>query len=377
MININELFFELIRVAIGTQDSLSRIPSNREWKELYDMAQKQSLVGVCFAGLQKLGADADVGFARIGMSEMLYFTWLGMAAKIQQKNESVNQQCAELQAKLSADGYRSYIMKGQSVASLYQDLSVLRQSGDIDVYIEGGFDKVYAYAKTFGVSGQVNELEIHVSVFEDTEVEFHYRPFIMRNPIRNAKLQKFFKECEEVNFSNSVILDKDRNLSIYGPTTEFNLVHQLVHIYHHFITGGVGMRQLMDYYFVLRAANIENSEGPNMFQKVSNVTKSLGLQDFAFALIWVIQHVFGLGMIGMPWVPNKRNGELLLNEVLITGNFGHSDNRTKGLLENKWKSFWYFQGMTWRFWRFDHWGWFWSPLWRTYHYVWRKINGFK
>lgn len=268
-------------------------------------------------------------------------------------------------------------MKGQSVASLYQDLSVLRQSGDIDVYIEGGFDKVYAYAKTFGVSGQVNELEIHVSVFEDTEVEFHYRPFIMRNPIRNAKLQKFFKECEEVNFSNSVILDKDRNLSIYGPTTEFNLVHQLVHIYHHFITGGVGMRQLMDYYFVLRAANIENSEGPNMFQKVSNVTKSLGLQDFAFALIWVIQHVFGLGMIGMPWVPNKRNGELLLNEVLITGNFGHSDNRTKGLLENKWKSFWYFQGMTWRFWRFDHWGWFWSPLWRTYHYVWRKINGFK
>ena len=107
MININELFFELIRVAIGTQDSLSRIPSNREWKELYDMAQKQSLVGVCFAGLQKLGADADVGFARIGMSEMLYFTWLGMAAKIQQKNESVNQLCAELQAKLSTDGYRS------------------------------------------------------------------------------------------------------------------------------------------------------------------------------------------------------------------------------------------------------------------------------
>ena len=78
---IETLFFELIRVAIGTQDSLSHTPSQKEWKALYDMAKKQSLVGVCFAALQKLGADADEGFARIGISEMLYLTWMGMTAK--------------------------------------------------------------------------------------------------------------------------------------------------------------------------------------------------------------------------------------------------------------------------------------------------------
>ena len=55
---MNELFFELIRVAIGTQEGLSRLPSQKEWKALYDMAKKQSLVGVCFAALQRLGADA-------------------------------------------------------------------------------------------------------------------------------------------------------------------------------------------------------------------------------------------------------------------------------------------------------------------------------
>ena len=75
---MNDIFFELIRVAIGTQESLSRLPSAREWGELYKMAQKQSLVGVCFAGLQRLGADADEGFARIGICEMLYLTWMGM-----------------------------------------------------------------------------------------------------------------------------------------------------------------------------------------------------------------------------------------------------------------------------------------------------------
>ena len=51
---IDHLFFELIRVAIGTQEMLSRAPSAKEWKDLYAMAKKQSLVGITFAGVQKL-----------------------------------------------------------------------------------------------------------------------------------------------------------------------------------------------------------------------------------------------------------------------------------------------------------------------------------
>ena len=87
---IEQLFFELIRVAIGSQYMLSRPPSGEEWKALYAMAKKQSLVGVCFAGVQKLQTQ------RQEPPEMLYLTWMGMAAKIQQRNEVVNRQCVEL-----------------------------------------------------------------------------------------------------------------------------------------------------------------------------------------------------------------------------------------------------------------------------------------
>ena len=186
-IDINTLFFELIQVALGMRICLSHTPSADEWGELYKMAKKQSLVGVCFVGVQKLVEQ------RQELPEMLYFTWLGMAAKIQQRNEVVNRQCVELQKRLSADGFRSYIMKGQYVATLYgEHLAALRQSGDIDVYLEGGLDKVLAYARTFGEVKKVNELEMSVPVYEDpstnsgqvTEVEFHYRPFIMRNPFK-------------------------------------------------------------------------------------------------------------------------------------------------------------------------------------------------
>lgn len=49
---IEQLFFELIRVATGMQNTLSKTLSTLEWKQLYDMAKKQSLVGICFVSIQ-------------------------------------------------------------------------------------------------------------------------------------------------------------------------------------------------------------------------------------------------------------------------------------------------------------------------------------
>ena len=53
---IETLFFELIQVALGSQICHSHSPNTREWGQLYEMAKKQSLVGVCFAGVQKLSS---------------------------------------------------------------------------------------------------------------------------------------------------------------------------------------------------------------------------------------------------------------------------------------------------------------------------------
>ena len=376
---VNNLFFELIQVAVGTRICLSHTPSANEWGELYAMAKKQSLVGVCFVGVQKLVEQ------RQELPEMLYFTWLGMAAKIQQRNEVVNRQCVELQKRLSADGFRSYIMKGQYVATLYgEHLAALRQSGDIDVYLEGGLDKVLAYARTFGEVKKVNELEMSVPVFSETVVEFHYRPFIMRNPFKNRKLQAFFQEQSEACFTNRISLEnKAESLEIVAPTIAFNLVHQIVHIYHHFITEGVGLRQLMDYHFVVKH-EMEVEKGSSV-QEVKKVISDLGLERFASALMWVIGYVFDPGMLATwiqkpettLWKPNEKDGRLLLDEILMSGNFGHTDERAKDILTSRWKAFWFVNSKTFRFWRFDHWAWFWSPVWRVYHFLWRKMKGFK
>ena len=145
----NTLFFEVIRIAIGNQLCLSNTPSADEWGELYAMAKKQSLVGICLAGVQKTLSNSPLKGEDWNMPEMLYLQWMGFAAKIQQRNEVVNRQCVEVQKRIEADGFRTYIMKGQGNAALYNvsifkefqevlgcgstNLSMLRQPGDIDI----------------------------------------------------------------------------------------------------------------------------------------------------------------------------------------------------------------------------------------------------
>lgn len=401
--NTEKLFFDLIRVSIGQQVCLSHTPCADEWGELYAMAKKQSLVGVCFAGVQRLVGQQQEP------PEMLYLTWMGMAAKIQQRNEIVNRQCIELQAKLSADGYRSCVLKGQGNASLYvvspstssgtksskefqvssdaANLSMLRQSGDIDVWIEGGRKKVVDYVQQIAPTDDIRDNHAALNVFNDTEVEAHFRPATLRNPIRNKRLQKFFERTSDDCFAHEVVLAGGK---INVPTTEFNLVYQLVHIFEHFYTEGVGMRQVMDYYFVLRAANKKVSEGSIKFQEVSNVITDLGLDRFASALMWVIGYVFEGKNLMNPetlrpyetaswrlWKPNEADGRMLLNEIMLSGNFGKQDERQKKMYDSKWNSFWMIHFKTIRFWRFDHWAWFWSPLWRVFGFAVRKINGYQ
>lgn len=376
----DKLFFELIRVAIGNQVCLSRTPKGREWQELYAMAKKQSLVGICFAGVQKLQAQRQAPNSWGNeQGELLYLQWMGMAAKIQQRNEAINGQCVELQGRLKNDGFNSCILKGQGNAENYADLAMLRQSGDIDIWVDGGFEKINSYIQSNWPTKEINDHHIHAGIFSDTEVEVHYIPFLLNNPVKNRILLDFFKKQKSIQFTHSVELPSGG--SIIAADNEFNIVFQLVHIYHHLFTEGIGLRQLMDYYFVLKARNNEN-------ENVLRLIYELGLGRFASALMWVISDVFeGNNYLKpetlkpkttswMPWQPNEKDGKFLLNEIMMSGNFGHHDERVPKHM-SYWKSFWYLNFYNLRLTRFNYWSWFWTPIMRIKGFAWRKYNNYK
>lgn len=362
---IEQLFFELIRVSIGTQDMLSRDPSAEEWQSLYDMAKKQSLVGICFAGVQSLTINHPSLI--INLSEYIYLKWMGMAAKIQQRNEVVNRQCVELQERLGADGFRSCILKGQGVAQLYgKRLSSLRQSGDIDVFVVGGIKKAFEYCKQKYGKFEWDYINAHIPVFPDTEVELHWRVHSHPNIFKNKCLQKWFAEHEEDAIGGRAVLSNGE--SIVVPASEFNLFFILLHAYHHMFESGLGLRQITDFYFVLRTA--ENSI--ECKERVIALYKQFGMTKFASAIMWIMKCVFGIECKLLFCEPDEKEGRFILNEVMQNGNFGHHDER-KHKIKNKMVA--PFATRIQHNWHLaTHYPseFFWSPVWLIWHYVWKR-----
>lgn len=363
MADKEQLFFELIRVAIGTQERLSRIPSASEWGKLYKMAEKQSLIGVCFSAIQRLGANSDDGFVRIGLSEMLYLTWMGMAATIQNRNENVNRQCVELQTKLKDLGYRSCVLKGQSAAKLYGSLSLLRQSGDIDIWVDAPRKEIMDMVQRIAPTTNVREHHLELRLFPDTEVEVHFWPAVIRHFRKNKNLQKWFDTKREDVFGKG------------EPTPEFHAVQMMAHMYHHLFDSGIGLRQVMDYYFVLQTLSDSPLKGEK-FNEVSSAIERIGMVRFASAMMYVLQETMGLERQKMICEPNVKDGMFLLGEIMRGGNFGKYDTKKTRNTKNYLSSF--VGGITrnFRYLRFNPLDWFWSPLWRLWYFGWRKANGY-
>ena len=217
----------------------------------------------------------------------------------------------------------------------------------------------------------MNELEIHYHCFNDIEVEIHYKPFVMDSP-KDRLHQKYFNRSLEANYKNTILLSSD--YAITAPTFSFNIVHQLVHIHHHLFYEGVGLRQCMDYYFVLRNLNLDLNVNHN-----TNATfRSFGMERFAEAAMWIMQQVFGLKPEYLLCEPSEKYGRVLLNEVIRSGNFGHQDERVKRRQnESAIHRFWRIGVYNCRVMSFSPWTVICSPLWRLWHWCWRKKNGYR
>lgn len=362
---MRQLFQDLIKVSIGRAACLSRTPKVKEWASLYEMAKKQSLVGICFAGVQKLQAQRQAPNSWGNeQGELLYLQWMGMAAKIQQRNEVVNKQCALLGEKLESEGYSYCVLKGQGVAHIYPEhLRGLRQSGDIDVWVSGGRDEALTYVQKVSPTRHVTWLHADLHVFEDTAVEVHFLPTYLRCPWKNRMLKAWFDW-----FADFETIGETNGYSV--PLDEFNLVFLALHIFRHLLGEGVGMRQLMDYYFVLN--HVDDKETRS---HAYEVLRSLGLGRFAGALMWICNNVFGLPEDRMICQMDKELGQLILKDIELTGNFGQHDDRMKDG-ESAWQRFVRTNATNLRYLRYFPAEVLCTPLYRVWHRCWQWKHGY-
>ena len=370
-----KLIFEFLRYCLGNEVDMSGVVAGMNWQRLYGFASKQALLGLCFQGIERLGKEYPEELKQNPIDRNLLMTWMGAAQQIRRQNMKVNGVASKLYSMLREDGLRCCILKGQGNALMYPN-PYSRNPGDVDVWIDASRERIMEYAqKKFELGDDIRLQHIETSL-DGVPVELHFFPCSMNNLFYHARLQKWFKRNADLQCSNVVSLP-DGIGEIAIPTTAFNVVYQLTHLYHHFFDEGIGMRQIVDYYFVVISDEllVINDELLVIRDTLHRELKYLGLWKFAGAVMYVLHEVLGLSEEKMICPMDEKRGKLLLAEILNGGNFGRHFTKYGHFTQ---------QGMAKKYflkiWRNMHFVRYYpaealsEPVFRTWHFFWRVHN---
>lgn len=355
-----DIFTELLQISIGQRAKFSHHLSNDEWNELFALSRKQALIGITYAAIERLPAAQRP-------PRMLLLQWGVIAERIKERNDELNSKIPSISQHFHGDGFRNIILKGQAVARYYEQFNLhqYRTPGDVDIWFDGRREDIIAYVRQ--VSRDCHAVYHHIDYpqIDGVHIEIHFTPSWMNSYFTNKRLQKFFNESKEVLFSQC-----DNGIDNKIPTTRpsFDRVYILVHIYRHLFHEGMGLRQIMDYYCVLMQGFTEIERADTV-----KLLHSLKMYRFTGAIMWILQDIFGMDSKYLLVPPIEKEGRFLLQEILASGNLGLHDQRLLRKSSDSELAY----GLrkvrrNFRFVRNYPSEVLWSPLFKIWHYIWRK-----
>ena len=241
MLKQQKIFFDFLRFCIGSAKEIPGSLKEVDWKELYAIAKKQALLGVLFHGIQRLPKE-------LAPEQKLLMQWMVMAEQIRKQNIRLFLDSVKVCKNFENKGFANCILKGQGNALLYPD-PYIRTPGDIDIYLSGGRKKIMKYVDRVCPNQVMRYHHMDFPVMK-TAIEVHFTPSYMFYPIHNRRMQKWFEEVTGEQCNHRVSLP-DGYGEIHVPQVSFNVIYILSHLYRHIFTEGIGLRQLLDYYFVI------------------------------------------------------------------------------------------------------------------------------
>ena len=345
----------LVRYAIGRSEQAPQIDV-ADWETMYDMSKKQAVIGVVFESVQRMGQNATI-------PRQLKMNWFYKVNQIKTRNMLLNQRSAELVSMFRQDGFDCCVLKGQGNAMMYPN-PYARSSGDIDLQVKGGRDLVVQYVKKRFPHTKTAYQHVDYPIFKKVPVEVHYLPVFLNNPFYNKRLKRWFDNHSEEMYSHEVDLP-DGAGRIPVPSLRFNIVFQLAHLMHHLLDEGIGLRHMLDYYFLLLKVYEERISLAGMSDELDR----LGLRKFAGAVMYIMHDVLGLDEAFLIVPVDEGRGRTLLNEILGGGNFGKHSGLTDHSLFSKHLL---------KYWRAIHFireypaEALCEPVFRTWHFFWRQ-----
>lgn len=374
-------FFLILQSTIGENVRLTHSLSHDEWEEMFDWAKKQALLGLAFEGVKKLPKEQ-------WPQGDIVLKWTMATEQIKRQNLRTTNVCLRLNDILAKEGFDTCILKGQANHVYYDSmidgvsLGMQRVCGDVDAWIWPKekmlhpVKSIIDYCQRKNILISLCHLHAEVKPIGGVPIEIHFRPSFLNTPWRNRYFQKVFKSAV---FENSKIDDIG---IVKKLRVDYDLIFQMNHIYRHLLDEGVGLRQVFDFYVLLKDYNKERIVRKELMGKeeIMKIISSCGMKRFATALMFVLKDIFHVGNDELICGISEKDDLFLLNEIMMAGNFGHYDIRMNDIEVRKGKLSFQLQRASRRFTRNLR---FLSsypeevicePFARVYHFVWRKFG---
>ena len=302
---------DFLRFSLSIDSELPDSIDELNWELLYKFAQEQAIVGVLFEGIKRLTASDPHPVSQ------LLAKWLMVDNAIESQNIHMNARVEEVVGLFRRNGFDCCLLKGQGNARMYPN-PLSRTPGDIDLWVSGCHQEVVDFCRRLNPHTVISYHHAQ-QPYKDVELEIHFHPNYAGNYFYNKRLQKYFDHCKAEEMGNTAYLPNG-GVAVPVPTDSFNRIFQLSHIMKHFLYEGVGMRQVIDYYYLLkRTVSDEQKKNEAMLMK------QLNLYKFATALMFVLHDFLGLEETYLTVPPSEKEGGILLDAILKGGNFGRAD----------------------------------------------------
>lgn len=305
------LLFELLQVALDLRASLSYVPAESEWAEVFALSKVQGVSGIAYAGLRKLSETYAMGSETLTPTSITFLQWTGWVQDLRERNAKVSHQGETVERHFQEDGFWCKILKGQSMQIYYpEELADLREPGDIDIWvalerpdllaqkgekaIEESINRVISYCRNIAKGTFVYYHHLDFPVLKGTECEVHYRPALLNSPRRNRRLQKWLFED-------------------YSDDSTYQLVYLLIHAYRHACADAIRCKMLLDIYFVMTSVLV-NTANEDWKAKVEAPLRLFGALSFAKAVMAVFDEMLNLKL--SCFEPDLRRGRTLHSSMM-------------------------------------------------------------
>lgn len=289
--------------------------------DLLRLAREQSLGGILCRQLMVSG---------VRLGEDTAPRIFALLQTVKKQNLEKNKQVAWLCRTFQEEGIRLLVMKGQTLAALYPDPNV-RQSGDIDFYIHpSDWERACALVQRIltenhdASSDGIQDTNSHKHVefqLDGVQYEMH-RHLLTFNRMKNQRYweRNVVPDILETITTVQISLEGDEKADIPTLSPTYNALYTFIHLFHHLIIEGVGLRQFCDWMMVLErhADAIDTS-------LLQHHLQGLGLEKAYREMGTLLTDHLGLPEAHFPFALSEADRvhlPRLWSNILDRGNFG-------------------------------------------------------